>query len=378
MPVTIVTGDLGTDTINQSQRVIDIDDKITALEPNAAPLTVLTKKLKKRVAIGPKVEWLESQPMPRFDTLSASAASNATALPVTNGNYFRVGDVLRLEAGDAAEVTATAAGAVTAVRAIGTVTAASAANASEVFIVSNVNSEGACLREIKTPKLDNAYNYTQIVRTPFGITGTEAATKLYGGPDRRRLQAETGIEHMRQWEQIALTGARREDTTTAGKPKRFSGGMVEFCTSNVTSVGGTLTEAAFLTFLRTGFRYGGGRKILLASPLVINAIEGFARTNIQVTNDRASTYGIEMKTYVSGQGTVDLVMERWLQDSVAYRGHAFLVDLDNVFYAPLRDTKLLEDRQPNDCDRIEDEYLTEASFVFAQERTHAIMKGVTG
>jgi hypothetical protein len=379
MPPTIVTGTLATDTINQSQRVIDMSDRIAELEPDEAPLVTLLRRLRRRKAQAPKVEWLEDESMPRFTTTSATAASNATAIPTATGNYFRVGDSVRnTTTGEMIEVTATASGAITATRAIGTVAAVAMGSGDELFIVGNVNAEGACLREIKSPQLTNQYNYTQIIRDPFGITGTEAATTLYGGPDRRRLQRKFGVEHSRKWEQTALVGGRKEDLTASGAPKRFAGGITEFVTTNITSAGGALTEATFQTFLRSGFRYGTGRKLLLASPLVISAIEGFARSNIQVVNDDAGTYGIRMRRYVSGQGEIDIAMERWMNDSTTYRGWAFLVDVDSLYYAPLRDTKLLEDRQPNDCDRIQDEYLTEATFVVEHERRHAILKGVTG
>ena len=71
MATTVISGDLSLDVINQSQRVIDMDDKIAELEPNASPLVVLLKKLRRVQAISPKVEWLEQVLMPRYDTLSA-------------------------------------------------------------------------------------------------------------------------------------------------------------------------------------------------------------------------------------------------------------------------------------------------------------------
>lgn len=381
MATTIVTGDLALDVINQSQRVIDMDDRIAELEPNASPLVVLLKKLKRQQAISPKVEWLEQVLMPRYDTLSASATSAATAIPVTNAAYYRVGDVLRDTAtGEAMEVTGVSASGIGVNRAIGTVTAASAASTDEIFIVANVNVEGASLRTIKTTKLANLSNFCEIVRTPFGLTGTEAASKLYGGPDRDRLQAAGAIEHMRDWEQICFFGAKKEDVSTSGAPKRFAGGLIEYIATNVTNVGGSLTEAAFQTFLRTGFRYGSERKILFASPLVVAAIEGFARSNIKTsgTDDHASTYGIMMKQYVSGQGMLDIVMERAWNDSTNYKGYAFLVDMDALEYHYLRDTKLLENRQANDADKLEDEYLTEACPVVKNEQKHSLLKGVTG
>src|SRR5215471_2943081 len=380
-PPTLLTGDLATDIINQAQRVIDMDDKIADLEPSASPLVVLLKKLRRVQAISPQVQWLENQLMPRYDTLSAAAASGATAIPTTHASYFRVGDVLRdTTTGEGMEVTGVSASGVGVNRAIGSVSAQAIASSDELFIVSNVNAEGASLRTIKTVQLQNLSNFCEIVRTPLGITGTEAASKLYGGPDRNRLQAHAAIEHMRDWEHISFFGARKEDITTAtGAPKRFAGGLIEYIQTNVTPAVGTLTETAFQTFLRTGFRYGSDRKVLFASPLVITAIEGFARNTLR-TNvpDKASTFGVAMSTYVSGQGTVDIVMEKAWLDSRTYNGYAFLVDLDASEWHYLRDTKLLENRQANDADKLEDEYLTEACPVFKNEQKHALLKGVTG
>ena len=377
---TVVTGDLATDVINQSQRVIDMDDRIAELEPNAAPLVVILKKLKKVQAISPKVEWLEHLLMPRYDVTTATATAGATAIAVANAAYFRVGDVIRdTFTGEAMEVTAVAAPNLTVNRGIGSVPAAAVGSGDEIFIVANVNVEGASLRTIKQTKLNNLSNFCEIVRTPMGITGTEAASKLYGGPDRNRLQATSGIEHMRDWEHICFFGAKKEDLTTSGAPKRFAGGLLEFIQTNKTLTVGTLTEAAWVAFLRSGFRFGSERKILFASPLVVQAIEGFARNNIRVTNDsNGETYGINMRTYVSGQGTVDIVMERAWNDSAKYNGYAFLIDMDALEFHTLRDTKLLEGRQANDADKLEDEYLTEACPVVKNEQKHSILAGVTG
>jgi hypothetical protein len=386
MPVTMISGDLATDTINQSQRVPDMDEAIAELDPNEAPLVALTKKLRRKPAIAPKCEWLEHEPAPRFDVLSAAALSGATALPVTNGAYFRVGDLIRnTNNGVGFEVTATAAGNITVGAPLGAVAAAAHNINDEIFIVGNLNSEGAGLREIKTPRLVNQSNFCEIVRHPYGVTGTEAATKLFGGPDLAYQKAQSAVEHMRAWEQICLAGAKSENLTVAGKPKRTAGGLLEFIQTNVTSVGGALTETTFQQFLRTGFRYGSGgafqdTKLLLVSPLADQAIEGFARSTIktETAQSHGDVFGINMRQYTSGQGTVLIVREPWLADSAVYKGYMFLVDLDSIEYRPLRETQHLTDRQSPDTDKMENEWLTEATFVFKHERRFAVAKGITG
>lgn len=343
------------------------------LEPNVAPLVVLMNRLGSVPATNPKIEWNEDESMPRITTLSASAASNATAFGVT-ADIFRVGDVVRVTTvGFGLLVTATAAGAITA-SAVGGTAQASAASTAELYIVANSNQEGATLREIKYPQLVNASNYCEIVRTPFGITETEKVTNHYGGDEEDRLKNKFGREHARSIEQIAFFGVRDLKNTN----QRLAGGLQEFIATNTTNAGGSLSEASWQTFLKSGFRYGSERKVAFCSPTAVAAIEGYARTNIKVNDNRGVDYGITMKTYYSGQGVVDLVMHRDWNDSAVYGGYVFLVDMDAIKYRPLRDTKLKENVQAPDFDGRKHEYITECSIQVTHERRHAKLTGITG
>jgi hypothetical protein len=372
MPVTLLTGsEQSTDNVDNNVR--DVAAGVAELEPNVAPLLALLNKLNKAPAINPKIEWEEDESMPRITTLTASAASNATSFAVA-ADYFRAGDVVRFTAGGwALVVTATAANVISGTK-IGGTAQASAANAAEVYIVSNANAEGSTLREIKYPQLVTASNYAQNIRTPFGVTGTEQATKHYGGDERARLQNKFGKEHARSIEQTIFFGARDLNATN----RRFCGGLREFITTNVTNDSGGLTEAEFQTFLKTGFRYGSERKVAFCSPTAIAALEGYARSNLKVEkNLMGEKYGIQMSSYISGQGVVDVVMHRDWNDSSVYGGYIFLVDLDAVKLRPLRDTRLRTNVHAPDYDGFKDEYLTEVSLEVKHERRHAILTGIT-
>jgi Family of unknown function (DUF5309) len=388
MPVanaTLIVGPEAT-TDNVSNNPIDMADEILELEPDQAPFVTLLKRLRKVKSTNPKFQWQEGLSMPWLTTLSASATNVATALGVTQ-DIFRVGDVVRITTtGEAILVTATATGAITATRGLGSgtgsaagaIAAVSAANASELFIVGNANAEGATLREIKHPQLNAQFNYTEIFRTPFGVTGTEDATEHYGGDERARLRAKFGLEHVRNIERSFWFGARDIKNVN----QRTTGGVVEFLASNVTPAVGTLTEAAWKTFLKQGFRYGSARKVLFASPTVKVAIDGFPLSAARM-NDPGSgnnKWGIDVVTYYSSQGVVDVVMHRSWNDSATYGGFAFLIDPDNVAYHYLegRDTMLRPNVQAPDYDGFKDEYLTECGLSLANEATHAMLKGVTG
>lgn len=372
MAVTILVG-AEPSTSNTDNNVRDMVP-VADLEPNASPLTSLMNKLGSQPAKNPKIEWLENEAMPRVTTLSASAASNATAFGVA-ADIFRVGDVVRFTTqGFGGLVTATAAGAITCTK-VGGTAQASAASGSEVYYVSNASAEGSSLREIKYPQLVTASNYCEIVQTPFGVTGTEQATEHYSGDERARLRNYHGIEHARALEDMFWAGSRDIQSTN----QRLCGGIVsEFIATNVTADSGGTTEAEFQTFLRSGFRYGSEEKVLFCSPAAISAIEGFARSNIRVVNDSANQYGVKMSQYQSGQGTVNLVLKRNWKDSSVFGGYAVLVDMDAVKMRPLRPTRLEADVQAPDYDGYKDRWFSEVSIAVQHERKHALLSGMTG
>lgn len=357
---------------NTDNNVRGVDFAVYELEPDVAPLTVLMNAMGSSPAINPKFEWEEDEGMPRITTLSASATSAATSWG-TNADIFRVGDVVRFSSlGFGLLITTTAAGAITAT-ALGT--QVSAQTGAEMFLVSNANAELATLRELKYTQLNTAFNYDQIIRTPFGVSTTEMGMQHYGGPERDRLSKHFGIEHAKAIEATHFFGLRTISSTT-----RTAGGLQYFATTNVTNDTGGLTEGDWQAFLTSAFRYGSSRKTAFCSATAVSAIEAFARGKLEVVNDVATKFGITMKTYVSGQGIVDIVMHRDWNDSAVYGGYVFLVDMEAIKERPLQvvgKTQLLKERQAPDYDGVKDEYRSETGVQVIHQRRHAILTGIT-
>jgi hypothetical protein len=371
MAATLLAGTGETSIQNTDNNVRDVDTPVYELEPNSAPLTVLMNAMGNKAARQPKVEWLEDEAMPRITTVSAAAASGATAFGVA-ADIFRVGDEIKFPSlGFGLLVTVTAAGALS-----GTIigTSVAAATGSEAFLIGNANAEFATLREIKFTQLVTPYNYCQIVRTPLGISETEEATEHYGGPERARLRKHFGIEHARTIDDLFFGGVRSITSTT-----RTMGGITSFVTTNLIPDTGGLTRGDFESALRQAFRYGSGERLALCSPIAMSAIESYARSNTQVNDNVASTYGINMKTYVSGQGTVRLVMNRKWADSATLGGYMALLDMDNagVQERPLRKTRLKPNVQTPSADGFQDEYISETCIQVKHERRHALITGIT-
>lgn len=376
----MIDGSRDTANILQDKRVVDMAKEIALLEPNAAPLTVLLKQVegKKKEAINPKFNWIEDELAPRWDAVNYTTGytAGATSIAVDNGAYFRAGDVIKnATSGEQMLVTAVSTNTLTVTRGWGSTSAATAADDDVITILSNASEEGSTSPTSKTTKEVTKTNYTQIIKTPFEVTNTEDASEMYGGKDITYLQKKAGIEHKKDIERVFLFGEPKEDTT-GSKPRRFTGGLNYFISTNRQDAGGTLTEAEFETFCRSVFRYGASKKVLLASPILISAINTWANGKLNtVPSDK--TYGIDVKEYLTGHGTLLIVKHNLLEQS--YAGYGFAIDMDNIKIRPLRgrDTTLKTNIQAADSDTRKDQYLTETGLQVDLEKTHGILYNVT-
>ena len=387
MSVTVVSGVVSDDvsTLLQARRVVDMDPVIKQLEPDDAPFTVMLSQVSSRPAKSQKVEWLSDQLVPRLTTLNngGNVSSGATTCVVATGTgaYFRANDVLRMSNGENVKVTSVATDTLTIVRSIGSVVASTITDLTDVIKIGNASAEGATLGDIRMTQQVANYNYCQIQRDPLGFTNTLIQSDLYGGNEPQYEAKKKMMEHRRQIENTLFFGQR--DLATGASPTGYCGGLADFISSNITTVGGNLTESGFATFLRSAFRYGSRNKVLFASPLIVSALSSFPQGKLALPSSDVKSYGVSLMEYRGANGgTVKIVEKRdWLDFSSTSNqigSWAVLVDMDDVVMRPLRKTALLPNRQAPDADKTVQEYLTEFSLQVGVEQNHAILRGVTG
>jgi hypothetical protein len=209
------------------------------------------------------------------------------------------------------------------------------------------------------------------------------ASRLYGGPEPMKERKKKSIEHKRAIEYTLFWGTRALDVAGA-QPIGQSGGIFEFVTTNVKNAAGALTSALLNTYMRDFLSHGDQNGVLFVSPVVAGAISGFLLNAWSPTTTEARLWGAKVDGFVSGAFgfKVPIVVKRdWNDFSTAsgqYGGWAFYVNMDNIEMNTLRNTELLRDRQANDADSYDEEYLTEFTLKVKQERTHGIITGVTG
>jgi len=380
----VYQGVRGTGILSTEERAIrDVSPAIAQLEPDAGPLVTLLMRLKKQECTNPVFEWYEDELLPRFDTLGGNLGTSDTTMTVSNYKYFRDGDVVVIADDEIVMVTATpTSSSVSIKRGINNSgTGKAASSGAKLHIIGNANEEGSSTRVILTTQRVKKTNYCQIFKTPFGVTNTQDATNQYGGQDMKVERTKELIEHKKDIELAFLRGYPYVDTSGT-HPKRTTGGVNYFITTNVYDAEGELTEQEFNDFLRIISRYGSNERVGFVSPLLATVINNFGVQKLQTRSDE-TTYGITMSRYQNAGRIIELVEHKLLtndnlSDLTGIAGWGIFVDISDLMlrYMKGRLTILRENIQNNDEDQTKNEYLSEVGLQLQLEKKHGLLIGV--
>jgi len=326
----------------------------------------------------------------RYARVSGTYSTGAVTITVTGAGsssayIFTVGDVIRNKRTGENMLVATIASATTITlastgRSFGSTAEAAGADGDGLYIVGNVSEENSGARNVNVTRSSAETNYTQIFKSSIAVSNTEKEANLYGGKELPFLRAKKATEHALDIERAFWFSEKNSNTDgTQGHPRRSTGGVLEFIESNnayVQDQGGVLTAPDLNTFLREGFTYGNDTKYLFCGGLVLQAINEFARGQLQTVVGQ-STYGVNIQKYTTAFGSINLIHNPLFVED--YAGYAFLLDMECFKYRYMnnRDTKLLTNVQANDTDGQVDQYLTECGLQRVQAAKCALLKGVS-
>jgi uncharacterized protein DUF5309 len=388
-------------TTGESEKIVDMADKIAKLDTDDAQFSTISDKLSSRTAVREKVNWLEEEDFPRQVTTTTAQLSTDTTLVLTAGQGLTVqpNDLLRnMRTGEGIRISVVATDTLTIVRGIGAASggiAAASINSGDVFlVVGDAQPQGSDFPVMRYLQRVIGYNYTQITRTPWTFTGTATSIELYGGREPAKEAVRKAREHKRKWEAIAFYGMRsfaaNVATPLSADPQGTAGGALEFIQSikrdASTSNSGVFTPGFFDQFVTDVFAHGSTtNKVFFAAPAVAQVLSSYNRQGMgaywQPTPD--NVYGVKVDAFISGAygWRIPVIVKReWSQFPAANKGfgsYGFLIDMDYVQSVPLRDrdTKLLTDQQPKGRDVYSAEYFREATYQFAHNRCHGIIYG---
>ena len=425
----------GTDDWATDERPKEWKEQILYYKPNGmAPITALLSKMKKEKATDPEYNWwTKGLPTMRGtitgrytdSDLSISYTSGAVAGSVlyfkmteADSGFFRSGHQVTLR--DASDLTTDVIGKVTD----RTVNGASSyltvklleaddnstnshdlSDADTILIAGNINSEGSGMPDALTEDPTKWYNYTQIFKTPFEISGTAMQTKLRTNPAYyQRIKMETLEKHSIEMENAFMWGVPSEGTGTNGLPERTTLGLIPAIRGGYTGQGGSsgtvsnyATESDWSgqswlsggedwldTQLEICFRYGSSDKLALCGSGALLALNKIVKNGGDFAFGPTTTvYGIKIREFITALGSIYLMTHPLFSLEATTRDIMVIFEPENMIYKYLqnRDTQFVGETigKTNtgytSRDGIKEQFLTEAGLKYKLPLAWAYLTG---
>lgn len=281
----------------------------------------------------------------------------------------------------------------------------------EAWVVGNVHSQGqtgASPAPYNMPV--NIENYAQIFRTPFNFTGTalKTAAKFDDSGPYKDKSKEASIYHMIEMEKAFIFGRKLLTTNpTTNLPEYYTGGILywleqwEATAGNIygesgatadtddnkriiANASGTVNEKRYDGFLERLFRVTNNKtneKLCLCGSGALMVLNQMYRNKSVLNVNQGSkdlTYGMSVVSHLTSFGTVHYRTHPLFSDNPIMRYNMLFLDVHNLKYRFVqgRDTTLLTNRQPNNADYREDEWLTEAGMESRFPESHMYLQNV--
>jgi hypothetical protein len=362
--------------------------------PNgAAPIFALTSRAKKRSVDDPEFSWWDE---PNGNVRLQSSVSHAAGVTLINvdspdptaaaadlqwglATHLKPGDLLQVENTETdtydaefIEVTAVISPTQFMVRrgAAGS-TAGVIADDAWMTLMGSAYAEGTAAPPATSRNPLKYYNYTQIFKDTYELTGTADKTHYRTGTPWSNDKRRKTFDHSRGIEWAFLFGRRFETTGDNGKPKRYMGGLRTFLPANRTHVYSTGTTIfSLLDNIYPVFDYetgAGDERIAFCGNGALNALNKIVQADpngdIQWMGP-VKVYGMEFLEFRMPQGRIFLKTHPLLNQHGKYTNSMFVLDFDSIRYVPLkdRDTKSKDDVQTPDEDVRRGFYQTECSL----------------
>ncbi len=391
------TGTWGTDKI---ERPTNFREMILWLSPNGqAPLTALLAKMSSKSTDDPEFSWWEEK-LDNFRlAIPAQISNTATTLSFTTSADFDAyslvpNDMLLIEnaAADLAAspfeivevVSITNGTQVVVTRGQAGTTAATAITSSFVTRLGSVFAEGSSSPSVSSNRPTRVVNYAQIFKTAYELTNTAKETNVRTGDPLKQEKKRKSFKHSVSMEMAFLLNmAPTELNGTSNQPKRMTGGLRNFLTSNRTVFTTTVTEASWIESIRPVFDYdggGGNERLAFIGNGYATRISQLAQAGTDFhLSSPIRLYGMELQKWVLPMGTVYFRTHPLMNTHGRYTYSAFFVDGSSLVYRPMRnrDTKPQDNIQLPDADTQKGQWLTEAGLEIHHQQTMAYHGNLT-
>lgn len=372
------TGDWATD-----ERPKNFREYILFRNPNGtAPLFAMTSKVKKEAVNDPEFSWWdEPNDIIRLQinkvgdygvgdtTLDVDSVDPSTSAPDNRwglAKHLKPGDHLLVE--PAADVATFNQEVVEVVQVIsdtqivvsrgaqGT-TPAAIVNDAFLLKIGSAYAEGTPEPTATSRNPMKYFNYTQIFKDSYELTGTAEQTFTRTGDPVKNDKKRKAFDHARDIEWSMLFGRRSEGTGANGKPKRTMSGVRAFIPSgNVTIFGAAPTLQTICDAFAPVFNWdteAGNTRIVFAGNGALNIMNktimvGGTSVSYKIDfNGNQKWFGMDFAEWRIPQGTLLIKTHPLMCRNALYNNAMFVIDPSAIRYRPMRnrDTKFKDDVQ---------------------------------
>lgn len=387
------TGDWATD-----ERPKNFRELILFRNPNGtAPIFALMAKVQKDSTDDPEFAWWdEPNDLVRL-TVNGALASGDTTIVVDSldpdtsnpgrvwgvAKHLKAGDLLLVEpTADAASftheyvrvVSVSSDTSFVVERGAAGSTAGSIADDTNLLLIGSAYAEGTGAPRAASRNPQKYFNYTQIFKDVYEITGTAEQTKTRTGDPVKNDKKRKAFDHARGIELSLLYGRKSEVTGDNGKPMRTMDGIRRFIpASNTTILGASSDLNDFMDAVAPVFDFdteSGDTRIAFCGNSGLNALNqaignasGQSALNINYQG-QVKVYGMNFNEYIMPQGRLLLKTHPLMNRHGLYKNSMFLVDFSAIRWRPMknRDTKFQDDIQNKDEDVRRGQWLTEGGI----------------
>jgi len=392
--MTGIAGLRGTGQFTTDFRPTNYRELYTLLEPNgSAPLNALLAMMGSESTDDFKYNNFRDELPARVFTVDHVAGYNTsdTSIQLTSGDdvafimtgtllvNVNTGEILQADAdADTATYIATFVGG----RNIGS-TSLSITDGDVLAVVGSAFAQGGNGAQAISFDASVAYNYTQIFKTAYSITGSMQKTFFRTG-DKEQEYSEKALKlHMGEIERSMFFGKRHLKNSSSATPTAYTGGL--FTTLSQVEDVSAYAEANVMdeeTFdrllIESVFAFGGSEKVMFAGAKVAGHLQLFGKNRWNPTV-LDNTYGVNITRYMTFCGSLNVILHPQFRQIPTLDETAVVLDMQYLKYRYMagRDTDIKRNIQDNDADLVKHQYLTDCGLELTQDKPHTVIKNWT-
>ncbi len=331
-------------------RAGDFASAILQLAPTGTSLMLaLSSGMGKESAQDTIFHWFEdSHQAGRTNIVSGGTT---TTVVVGDGSIYVPNQILMVEdTGEVTMVTAIVGNTLTLIRGLGGTAVVAVTNTMNIQSIGNAHEEASPMPTAITQQGSPRFNYTQIFRNSWAVSGTAKAVKFTLGDRVAKNKRDCALYHAEDMERAMIWG-RKHIGNMNGKPFRLTdgivsqieqfGGIVEDVTDGTTagSYSQTLMDDFMMRVFSTNVKGQPNERIAIGGNKWLAGLSQMGKLDgVLQINTGETKIGVKVSTIENSFGTLKLMTHPLMNENPTWQGELYVLHPGGIKRRILRET----------------------------------------